>query len=67
MSGLSPVQACLRYVLSVCEVDRLVIGVDNLGHLQDVLAAATGALPDLPKWATVPEVELINPARWSQL
>lgn len=67
VSGLSPVQACLRYVLSVNEVDRLVVGVDNLAHLQDVLSVATGALPDLPQWPTVPDVELINPAHWNHL
>ena len=66
-SGLSPVQACLRYVLSIREVDRLVVGVDNLAHLQDILSATAGALPDLPRWPTVPEVELINPAYWNQL
>ena len=67
VSGLSPVQACLRYVLSIREVDRLIVGVDNLAHLQDILSAGTGALPDLPQWPTVPEVELINPAQWNQL
>jgi len=67
VSGLSPMQACLRYVLSVREVDRLVVGVDSLAHLQEVLSAAAGALPDLPTWRTTPEVELINPAHWNQL
>jgi aryl-alcohol dehydrogenase-like predicted oxidoreductase len=67
VSGLSPVQACLRYVLSIGEVDRLVVGVDNLAHLQDILSAAAGTLPDLPNWPTIPEVELINPAHWNQL
>lgn len=67
VSGLSPVQACLRYVLSVSEVDRLVVGVENLAHLQDILSAAAGVLPDLPKWPTAPEIELINPVHWNQL
>lgn len=67
ISGLTPVQACLRYVLSVQEVDRLVVGVDNLEHLQDILSAAAGVLPDLPKWPIVPGVELINPNNWDQL
>jgi aryl-alcohol dehydrogenase-like predicted oxidoreductase len=67
VSGLSPVQACLRYVLSVSEVDRLVVGVDSLTHLQDILSATVGALPDLPNWPTAPEIELINPAYWGTL
>lgn len=67
VSGLSPVQACLRYVLSVPEVDRLVVGVDNLAHLQDILSATAGAMPDFPQWQTVPEVDLINPAHWNKL
>lgn len=67
VSGLSPVEACLRYVLSVSEVDRVVVGVDNLAHLQDILSATSGALPDLPQWPTLPEIELINPAHWNRL
>jgi hypothetical protein len=54
-------------VLSIREVDRLIVGVDNLAHLQDILSAGAGALPDLPQWPTVSEVELINPAQWNQL
>lgn len=64
---LSPVQACLQYVLSIPEVDRLVVGVDNLVHLQEILSASAGSLPDLPEWPTLPDIELINPAYWNQL
>lgn len=64
---LSPLQACLRYVLSVPEVDRLVVGVDSIKQLEDILSATDGVLPSLPRWPVLPEVELINPAHWNRL
>jgi aryl-alcohol dehydrogenase-like predicted oxidoreductase len=65
MSGLNPLQACLRYALSVREVDRIVIGVDSLSHLHELLSVTKSELQDLPQWPSVPEVELINPSLWN--
>ena len=67
LSGLSSVQACLLYALSIREVDRIVVGVDSLAQLQEILLATEGALSDLPQWPEVPNKNLINPARWNYL
>lgn len=66
--GLTPLQACLRYALSVEEVDKVVVGVDSVGQLREILvAAAAGSLTGLPNWPQSIDIDLLNPSRWNQL
>ena len=64
---LTPLDACMRYVLSVPEVDKIVVGVDHVDQLRQIIAAAQGELSSLPQWPQTTDPDLINPARWSQL
>lgn len=64
---VTPLEACLRYVLSVPDVDKIVVGVDRVDQLMEILDAAAGELLSLPKWPQVIETNLINPALWDQL
>lgn len=66
-TGLTPVQACLRYVNSLDVIDRVVVGVDAMTQLNDVVAAADGALDSLPLFKPLQDLRLINPASWNQL
>lgn len=66
-STLTPVQACLAYVLAAPEVDRVVVGVDSLSHLNDILASSHASLATLPDWGQLVDAELINPSCWNQL
>jgi aryl-alcohol dehydrogenase-like predicted oxidoreductase len=62
--GLTPVEACLGFVLSRAEVGRAVIGVDTVGQLRDVLAAA-GPIPfECPPELTCTDPRLVNPSHW---
>jgi aryl-alcohol dehydrogenase-like predicted oxidoreductase len=66
--GLTPLQACLRYALSVEEVEKVVVGVDSVDQLNQVLVAATaGSLTSLPNWPQNIDIDLLNPYRWDQL
>jgi len=65
-TGLSPLQACLGYVMSVEEVDKVVVGVDSVAHLKEILAASHSALPSLPEWPQPIDADLINPSRWNR-
>lgn len=63
--ALSPLQACLGFVLAQPEIDRVVLGVDSLEHLRGILASA-GALAVVPPTTLASQdLDLINPARWS--
>lgn len=65
--GLTPLQACLAYVLGVAEVDRVVVGVDSLVQLNEIFVASQAVLPSLPDWPQPIEMKLINPGLWNQL
>jgi aryl-alcohol dehydrogenase-like predicted oxidoreductase len=63
--ALSPLQACLGFVLAQPEVGRVVLGIDSLEHLRGILASA-GALAVVPPTTLASQdLNLINPARWS--
>lgn len=59
---------CLSYPLSLPEVDRVVVGVDTAGHLQELIDSSLEK-PPKHDWTflSVFDKDLINPARWSHL
>lgn len=64
---ISPLQACLGYVLSELEIDRVIVGVDNLEQLKEILHAAKNGRLDIPKDLHCEDLDLINPTRWDFL
>lgn len=66
-TGLTPVQACLRYTNSLDAIDRVVVGVDSVTQLNEVLSGADGVLDSLPAFKPLQDDRLINPACWNQL
>ncbi len=59
---------CLSYPLSLPEVDRVVVGVDTVGHLQELVDSSLAPFPN-HDWAflSVLDEDLINPVRWKHL
>lgn len=66
-TGLSPLQACLKYVTSLDCVDRVLVGVDSVEQLNQIVDAATGKLASLPLFKYLRDERLINPATWGDL
>lgn len=66
-TGLTPLQACLRYANSIQEIDRVVVGVDGMAQLNEIIAATDGTLDYLPSFNILNDDPLINPATWNQL
>ncbi len=65
--SVTAVQACLAYPLAFPEIDRVVVGADSVGQLEQIINAARATMPgDLPDLCCEDE-SLINPARWSAL
>lgn len=64
---LTPLEACIRFALSVQEAERVVIGVDQASQLRQIVAAAGDELASLPEQLHSNDLILINPARWSHL
>lgn len=67
LSGLTPLQACLRYANTQDCIDRVVVGVDNVAQLNEIIDAAEGELPSLPQFNTLHDTRLVNPSTWNQL
>lgn len=65
--SLTPVAACLGFVLSQPEIDRVIVGVDNRKQLQEILTAAEARVPASPATLTIEDPDLINPSRWGIL
>lgn len=64
---VSAVRACLAFPLSFPEVDRMVVGADSVGQLEQIIGATLDAVPDDLPDLRCEEENLINPARWCQL
>jgi aryl-alcohol dehydrogenase-like predicted oxidoreductase len=63
--GLTPVEACLGYVLGFGEIARVVVGVDHVRQLDEIVAASRTRLRDLPVWPRRPDRRLITPSLWN--
>lgn len=66
-AGLTPLQACIGFVLSFQEISKVIIGVDNHDQLKEILRATEGPLPHIPDELQSNDQDLLNPARWHLL
>ncbi len=63
--ALTPLEACLGIAISQPEVNRVVVGVDSLGQLQEILERSKNAVKIAPEFLMCDDLDLINPSRWS--
>lgn len=63
-TGLTPLQASLRYVLGFPGIARAVVGVDSLRQLEEICEAAAGEAPKVPSNLFTNDPDLLNPSRW---
>lgn len=61
---LSALEACLGFVLSHPEIERVVVGVDNLAQLRQIIAHAGSAARTAPDVLSCDDLELIDPSSW---
>ena len=64
--ALTPLQACLGFVMSQSEIDRVVIGVNSLEHLQEILSSTENLVATPPDLLKSNDLDLINPSCWSK-
>lgn len=64
---LTPVEACIRYVYNLLEVDRVLVGVDQHTQLNEIVKATEGHLFSLPEFNILQDARLINPTCWNEL
>lgn len=65
--GISAMEACIAYVCSQPEVDKVIIGVDNASQLQQIINAQHQKLSSAPDFSKFADEKLTNPSLWAQL
>lgn len=63
---ITPIEATLRYVLTIPEISKVVFGVENLFQLKEIFRASTGNLPEIPKDFFTHDPFLLNPSNWQK-
>lgn len=63
-TGMSALEANLRYAASFPFIDKIVVGIDGADHLESIIKAANGSIPYLPKSLQTEDIELLNPLMW---
>jgi len=64
---VSAVQACIAFPLAFSEIDRVVVGADNMVQLEQIINAAVSELSDDLPDLSCDDKNLINPSHWPQL
>lgn len=62
--GLSPLQACLSYLNQHSDIDKIIVGVDDIWQLKQIIAAIDAPIADMPDFLQSVDEGLINPSRW---
>jgi aryl-alcohol dehydrogenase-like predicted oxidoreductase len=62
-----PLQAALGHVLSYPEINRVVVGVDNIAQLNEILICAKSEHHRAPETLASDDPDLLNPSRWPPL
>lgn len=58
---------CLGFVASIPEVDRIIVGAQNVTQLHEIVAAADAAMsPDNPAQFAVSDPQVVDPRLWTQ-
>jgi aryl-alcohol dehydrogenase-like predicted oxidoreductase len=65
--SLTPLEACMRYINNLPQIDKVVVGVCNVHQLEQLIEASKGKLNSLPEFKSLKDAQLINPTYWSQL
>ena len=65
--GLTPLQACLGFVMSQPEIDRVLVGMDNIKQLHEILDVVKIQSRPVPLSLITHDLNLLNPSNWDSL
>ena len=66
-NNLSALEASIRYMISLPEISRVLVGVDNKEQFQKIINSVDGQIPSIPKELSTNDVDLLNPGNWGDL
>ncbi len=66
-SGVTPVSACIRFTGAFPQIDKLIVGVDNISQLQEIILASEEPPLEVPSWQSEINSDLFMPSNWAGL
>ena len=63
-NNLTPLDAAVRYAISITEIKKILVGVDSVNQLQQILRTSEGILPEIPNDMFTDDPALLNPSMW---
>lgn len=63
-TGLTGVEACLRHVMGIDAVERVVVGITSMAQLNEIMDACEGEMPPVPYSLTTQDKQLLDPSKW---
>ena len=64
---ITALEAAVRYVFSVKDISKIIVGVDTKDQLEQIVIASQGTLPNIPNELNINDVDLLNPSNWFKL
>jgi aryl-alcohol dehydrogenase-like predicted oxidoreductase len=64
---ITALEATIRYAISVSEISKVLVGVDNVDQLKEIFSASSGVLPNIPNELLTNDDDLLNPSNWGKL
>ena len=62
---LSSLEACLGYILTIPNIDKIIFGVNNFSQLKSIINIINqNKLVHVPKHFSIHNQQLINPSNW---
>ena len=65
--NISPIRACISFLLTYQEIDKFIVGVDSTSQLQEIIIASGSDIVHSKPDFHVEDEMLLNPSYWSQL
>ena len=66
-SQITALEATIRYAISMPEISKVLVGVDNKDQLKEIIIASNGILPNIPTELHTNDINLLNPSNWGRL
>jgi aryl-alcohol dehydrogenase-like predicted oxidoreductase len=66
-TGVTPLEACIRFALPFSQIGRLIVGIDSIRQLQEIILASEGPPLELPSWQCEIHPDLFMPTSWAAL
>jgi len=64
---ITALEAAIRHAISMPEISKVLVGVDNVDQLKEIVTASSGVLPNIPDEMFTNDIDLLNPSNWSAL